>query len=166
MSWPKRTLVNMAFNDLALAGYVFDLTPDETQTAVLTMDSMVASWEAFGVRIGYNMTTDPEATDLDQPSGIPDWANMAVYKNLAIVMAASFGKAVPPSLAVAAKAAYDGMMGLVAANPPQMQFRGNLPLGAGWKRNNYMGGPFVRPPVDLLTTGPDGLLDLEGPAPV
>lgn len=164
--WTKRLLVTKAYSDLAMAGYVFDLSPDEIQDAILGMDAMVAMWETQGIRIGYQATTNPEKTDPDQPSGIPDWANMAVYKNLAIVQAASFGKAVSPSLAVAAKAAYDGMLGVIAANPPQMQFKGNLPIGAGWKRNNYNGGPFVAPPVDVLTTGPDGLLDIEGPVPV
>lgn len=166
MSWKKRLIVNKAFGDLALAGYVFDLTPDEIQDAILSLDAMMASWETYGIRIGYSATLDPENADPDQDSGIPDWANKAAYKNLAIDLAASFGKAVPPSLAVAAKSAYDGMLGLIAANPPQMQYKGNLPIGAGWKRNNYNGGPFVAPPVDVLTTGPDGLLSIDGPVPV
>ena len=164
--WTKRLLVNKAYSDLAMAGYVFDLSPEEIQDAILGMDAMVAMWETQGIRIGYQATVDPESADPDQESGIPDWANMAVYKNLAIVQAASFGKAVPPSLAVAAKAAYDGMLGVIAANPPQMQFKGNLPMGAGWKRSNANGGPFVAPPQDYLATGPDGLLDMNGPVPV
>ena len=164
--WSKRLIVNKAFGDLALQGYVFDLTPEEIQDAILSLDAMMASWEAYGIRIGYQTTTDPEEADPDQESGIPDWANKAAYKNLAIDLAASFGKAVPPSLAVSAKIAYDGMLGLIAANPPQMQFKGNLPIGAGWKRNNYNGGPFVMPPVEVLTPGPDGLLDIDGVVPV
>lgn len=166
MSWKKRLLVRKAYGDLALAGYEFDISPEEVQDAILSMDAMMATWETYGIRIGYNSTLDPEDADPDQDSGVPDWANEAIYKNLAIRQAASFGKAVPPSLAVAAKSAYDGMVGLLASNPPQMQFKGNLPIGAGWKRRNNCAGPFVRPPVDLLTTGPDGLLEFEGPAPV
>lgn len=164
--WKKRLIVNKAFNDLALAGYTFDLSPEEIQDAILSLDAMMASWETYGIRIGYNATVDPEDADPDQDSGIPDWANKAAYKNLAIDLAASFGKAVPPSLAVAAKVAYDGMLGLIAANPPQMQFRGNLPIGAGWKRSNLNQGPFMPSPQDYLTTGPDGLLTMEGPVPV
>lgn len=166
MSWNKRLIVKKAYNDLALAGYVFDLSPEEIQDAVLSLDAMMASWETYGIRIGYQATVDPLDADPDQDSGIPDWANKAAFKNLALELAAGFGKAIPPSLAVAAKQAYDGVMGVIASNPPQMQFKGNLPIGAGYKRNNYMGGPFVRPPVDLLTTGPDGLLEFEGPVPL
>lgn len=166
MSWSKRLLVQKAYSDLGLASYEFDLSPEEMQDAILTMDAMLATWETYGIRIGYQATVDPEDADPDQPSGVPDWANEAIYKNLAIRQAASFGKAVPSSLAVAAKAAYDGMLGLIAANPPQMQFRGNLPIGAGWKRSNLNQGPFMPAPQDYLTTGPDGLLTMEGPVPL
>lgn len=164
--WTKRLLINMAFDDLALAGYVFDLTPDEINSALLRMDSMMAMWETYGIRIGYQATVDPTSSDPNQPSGVPDWANEAIHSNLAIRLASSFGKAVPLTLAAPAKIAYDGILALMASNPPLMQFKGNLPIGAGWKRTNYIGGPFVTPPQDLLTTGPDGLLDLEGPVPV
>lgn len=165
--WTKRLLVDMAFDDLALAGYVFDLTPEEVTACVLRLDAMMATWDAKGIRIGYQSTLDPKDADPDQDAGIPDWANEAVYKNLAIRTAASFGKAVPPSLAVAAKDAFDSMQGLVAANNvPLMQYKGNLPIGAGWKRSTINRGPFVRAPQDYLTTGPDGLLEMDGPVPV
>lgn len=165
--WTKRLLINMAFDDLALAGYVFDLTPEEINACLLRLDSMMATWETMGIRVGYLMSEDPSNADPDQNSGIPDWANEAVYKNLAIRQASSFGKAVPMSLLAPAKQAYDGMVGLIAAyNTPQMQYRGNLPCGAGWKRANANGGPFVLPPIDRLTTGPDGLLEIDGEVPV
>lgn len=161
--WTKKLLVNMAFDDLSLAGYIFDLTPEEIQASILRLDSMMANWELYGIRIGYQMTENPESADPDQPSGIPDWANEAVYKGLAIRQAASFGKATPPSLAVAAKQAYDSLLSICAhADLAQMQFKGNLPLGGGWKQRNGWGGPFVRPPTDVLTTGPDGPLDFNG----
>lgn len=165
MAWSKRLLVSMAFDDLALAGYVFDLTPEEMQAAVLRMDAMMALWGIKGVRIGYNATLNPDSADLDQDSGIPDWANEAVYKGLATRTATSFGKAIAPSLAVAAKQAYDAMAGFIAANPPQMQLRGNLPAGAGWKLQNNVRGPFIQPPVDRLTAGPDSTLDFNGEVP-
>lgn len=167
MGWKKRLLVNKAFGDLALAGYVFDMTPEEVQDAILRMDAMAGTWEASGVRVGYNTTVDPEKADPDQESGLPDWANEAFFKGLALRLAAGFGKAVPPSLAVAAKTAYDAMLGLIASNVPEMQFKGNLPIGAGWKRSNYCGGgPFIRHPQERLTTGPDGLLEMDGEVPI
>lgn len=166
MSWKKRLLISKAYNDLALAGYIFDITPEEVQDAILSLDAMAATWEAYGIRVGYQATVDPEDADPDQESGLPDWANEAFFKGLAIRQAAAFGKPIPMSLLAPARQAYDGLLNLMAAFPPQMQFRGNLPIGAGWKRNNLCGGPFVRPPVDLLITGPDGLLTFEGPVPV
>lgn len=167
MAWTKRLLVQKAYGDLGLAAYAFDLSPDEMEDGVLTMDAMMASWEAEGIRLGYQATLDPLSADPDQDSGLPDWANTAVYKNLAIQQASAFGKAVNPSLAVAAKRAFDAMVGLLAANNvPQMQFKGNLPIGAGWKRATINRGPFVPAPQAYLTTGPDGLLELDGPVPL
>lgn len=151
---------------MGLASYVFDTTPEEMQSIVLTLDSMMATWEMQGIRVGYNRTLDPLDADPDQDSGLPDIANETVYLNLGIAEAPSYGKAIPQALAFRAKQGYDALLGLCLADPPQMQFKGNLPIGAGWKRRDLQGGPFVRPPQDLLTTGPDGLLEFDGPVPI
>lgn len=166
MAWTKRVLVNMAFEELAKASYVYDLTADEIQSALLRMDSMMATWEGFGIRVGYAMTLDPLAADPDQDSGLPQIANQAVFMNLAVNMAASIGKNLPQSTIALAKQGFDALQNWCMSNPPQMQYRGNLPIGAGWKRRDACGGPFVSPPQDLLTTGPDGLLEMNGPVPV
>lgn len=156
----------MAYEELARASYVFDITPEEIQSALLRMDSMMATWENFGIRVGYAMTLDPLNADPDQDSGLPQFANMGVFLNLAINIGASIGKALPQSTIALAKQGFDGMQNWCLSNPPQMQYKGNLPIGAGWKRRDAQGGPFVCPPQDLLTTGPDGLLTFEGPVPV
>lgn len=167
MAWDKRTLVNMAFDELALAGYVFDLTPEEINTAILRMDSMMATWEVAGIRVGYFRSQDPKNADPDQDSGLPDEANEAVYLNLAIRLASSFGKQIPLSTTAPAKQAYDLLLGrCLSENVIPMQQRGNLPAGAGWKLRNGWRGPFVTPPTDTLTTGPDGPLDFNGLVPI
>ena len=165
--WTKRTLIDTAFEELALSGYVFDITPDEVTSALKRLDSMMATWEVAGIRVGYNRTEDPTNADPDQDSGIPDEANEAVYLNLAIRIAAGFGKAVAMTTAAPAKQAYDLLLSrCVSENVMQMQQRGNLPIGAGWKLRNSGYGPFVAPPTDKLTTGPDGDLSFNGPVPV
>lgn len=166
MSWTKRQLVEQAFAELALAGYTFDLQPEEITTAVLRMDAMLAMWGAAkGVRIGYNATEDPLDADPDQDSGIPDWANEGVFLNLAIRLAAGFGKPLPRTTAATAKEAFDGIVSLCSAPIPEMQFMSHTPSGAGNKQRGYP-RPFLPPPVDRLTTGEDGLLDFNGVAPV
>lgn len=166
MSWTKRQILDAAFEEMGLAGYEFDITPEEQMSLLRKLDSMMAMWETYGIRVGYNRTVDPKDADPDQDSGLPDTANEAVYLNLAVRGAAGYGKALASSTLLTAKIAYDGLLSLCMSNPPQVQLRGNLPIGAGYKRPNANGGPFVAPPRDLLTTGPDGLLEFDGPTPV
>jgi hypothetical protein len=164
--YTKRMLIDAAFEELALAGYAFDIDPDEQLAALRRLDSMMATWggPGIGIRIGYNATVNPSASDPDQDSGIPDWANEAVYLNLAVRLASGYGKALPKSTTAPAKFAYDALVSAVASQIPQVQPMGNLPIGAGYKRIRT--SPFVQPPVDLLTTGEDGLLEFEGPVPL
>jgi hypothetical protein len=163
VSLTKRQLIDMAFEELGLAGYVFDITPEEQQSLVRRLDMMMATWGITGIRLGYNATQDPLNSDPDQDSGLPDWANEAVYLNLAVRSAASFGKNLARSTVSAAKMAYDTVNArcTVLADQP-MQPMANLPIGAGYKSRWR---PYVTPPLDLLTTGPDSLLDFNGPAP-
>lgn len=162
----KRQLIDAAFEELAMAGYTFDIDPEEQLSALRRLDAMMATWggPGIGIRIGYNATVNPKNSDPDQDSGIPDWANEAVYLNLAIRLASGYGKALPKSTTGPAKAAYDALLSAVGSNIPQVQPLGNLPIGAGYKRIRT--SPFVQQPTDLLTTGQDGLLDLNGPVPL
>lgn len=130
------------------------------------LDSMMAMWEMYGIRLGYQKTVDPLNADPDQDSGLPDISNQAVWSNLAVNAAPSYGKTIAAVTMIQAKQAYDGLLSIAQSNPPEVQLRGNLPVGAGAKRPNSNGGPFVNTPIDPLTTGPDGLLGMSGPVPV
>lgn len=165
MSWTKRQLLDAAFEELALASYVFDLSPDEQNSALRKLDSMLATWGAAGIRLGYNATVDPGNSDPDQESGIPDWANEAVYLNAAVRMAAGFGKNLSRATVSAAKYAYDLVLSKCMSAIPEIKPMGNLPIGAGFKRRNSP-NPFVGSPADRLTTGADGLLDFNGEVPL
>lgn len=160
--WTKRQLIEEAFGELALAGYVFDLTPEEMQTALRRMDTMLATWDGKGIRLGYALTAGPDTSDLDQPSGLPDAANEAVYLNLAIRLAAGFGKPLQASTLAAAKQAYDALI-TAAAMPTQQQLRDTLPRGAGNKPWRTAGNPFISPPdLEPLRVGEGGDLDFLG----
>lgn len=157
----KRQLINAAFEEIGLASYTFDMSPEELQSAVLRLDALMATWGTVGIRIGYNATLDPLNSDPDQDSGVPDWANEAIFLALARRIAPSFGKLVSQDTKTNGKFAYDAMMSRITATPPQMQYVGALPAGAGNRRRRYT--PFLPPPVDRLTAGPDGLLEFNGP---
>ena len=158
MSWTKRQFVQQAFRKAGLAAYVFDLTPDQLDSAMRDMDSMLATWNAKGIRLGYPVPTSPENSDLDQETNVPDSANEAIYLNLAIRIAPDFGKMIPPEVKVGAKLAYDALLSR-AAMPMEMQLP-SMPSGAGnkpWRTEN----PFLPSPVDPLLAGQDSAIDFE-----
>lgn len=132
MGWTKQQLIEHAFEELALAGYVFDLGPDELQSALRRLDAMMAAWSGVAIAIGYSVPASPAISKLDDDSGLPDGAGEAVFMNLAVRLAASRGKALSAQTLVAAKRGYDALLAVAAA--PTAQQASGLPLtGAGNK---------------------------------
>lgn len=155
--WTKRQLIEHAFEELGLSAYVYDLSPQQMQSALESMDALLASWNGQGVRIGYNGSARPTVDDLDDPAGVPDWAHEAIYLRLAIRLAPRFGKQVAPALADNAKQAYDVVLKRVAF-PPEMQMP-VMPAGAGHRGFLQTSREFLAP-ENRLTIGPDNELEL------
>lgn len=143
MSWTKRALISEAFSELGLAGSEFDLSPEEQQTALRRLDSMIAAWEEDGIRLGYLLPTSPQDSDPDDDSGIPDTAAETVYLQLAIRLSPGYGKALN---AVTRKTAVEGYARLLrrASVVPPMS-RPSMPAGAGNRR--YGRSPFLPPQI-------------------
>ena len=162
MSYTKRQYVVAAFEEIGLASYVFDLTDDELVSAGRRLDSMMASWNAKGVRLAYPLPSSPItlATALDVDTEVPDAANEAIILNLGIRIAPGYGKQVSPDTKISAKAAYTTLLGWTAQPTLEKQFPRSLPTGAGHKSWRYNSDPSMPEPVDPLTTGGDGVLDL------
>lgn len=154
MGWTKRQFVTQAFEEIGLAAYVFDLNPEQLQSGLRRLDSMMATWNTKGIRLGYPLPASPQDSDLDEQTNVPDSSNEAIYLNLALRIAPSFGKTPSVDTKATAKAAYDNLLS-VAAMPVEMQLPGTLPVGAGNKPWN-IDQPFVNPPVDPLLAGQDG----------
>jgi hypothetical protein len=149
--------VTQAFDEIGLASYIFDIQPEQLQSALRRLDTMMATWNGKGIRLGYPLPSSPQDSDLDEETLVPDSANEAIYTNLAIRIAPSFGKAVAVEVKVAAKQAYDILLQRAAA-PIQMQLPREMPAGAGnkpWRIDD----PFVAPPTDPVQTGPEGFLE-------
>lgn len=161
MAYTKRDIVEQAFEEIGLASYVFDLQPQQLDSALRRLDAMMATWNAKGIRLGYPLPSSPADSDLDQEIGAPDSAIEAMYLNLAIRISGGFGKTVSPDTRNAARRAYNEIVAN-SAMPIEMQI-GNetIPSGAGNKGWRYYNDPFLRAPQDPLTVGSDGILDLE-----
>lgn len=162
MSWTKRQFIEQAFSEIGMAGYVFDLSPEQLQTAMRQLDSMMATWSAKGIKVGYPTASSPENSDLDTETGAQLEANEAIYLNLGIRLAAGFGKQVMQDTKTSAKMAYDALMG-VSVFPRQQQMPGTMPAGAGNKTWRRYDDPFLRQPDDNpLANQNNGQLGLVG----
>jgi hypothetical protein len=152
MSWTKQQIIEQAFDELALAGFTFDLDPDQMESALRRLDTMMALWSSKGIAIGYLLPSSPDESDIGSDSGIPDTAVEAVYMNLAQKLAASRGKTLTAETKLAAKQGYDALLGAAArAAARQAPMPNTMPRGAGNKP--WRGGaPFFSGETDTLDT--------------
>jgi hypothetical protein len=155
MGWTKGQFIIQAFDEIGLASYVFDLSPEQKQTALRRLDTMMAAWNALGIRLGYPLPSSPDDSDLDEETNVPDSANEAIYSNLAIKLAPSYGKQVMPDTKMTAKESYNTLLSR-AAMPMEQQMPSTMPSGAGNKPWRVYDDPFVRHPVSPLLAGGDG----------
>lgn len=158
MSWTKQQFIVQAFNQIGISSYEFDQSPSEYELALQVLDSMMASWNANGIRIAYPLPNSPSDSYLSQNSFVPDAANEAIYTNLAIRLAPSYGKAASQDLLSAAKSSYATLCGRFN-NIPIMQFPSTTPAGAGNKWWRYTYNPFLRRPISPPQSGPDGYIE-------
>lgn len=161
MGWTKREIINQAFEEIGLAGYVFDLQPQQLESALRRLDGMMATWNGKGIRLGYPLPSSPGLSDLDQETDVPDAAIEAMALNLAVRIAPGYGKTVSPDTKASAKGAYNQLIAQFA-KPIEMQLDSMaIPAGAGNKHWRGRKDPFLAPPTDPLQAGPDSILDLE-----
>lgn len=153
MSYTKRQFVEAALEEISIASYHFDASPDMLQSAVRRLDAMLATWNAQGIRINYLLPTEPENSNLDDETEVPDSANEAIITNLAIKLAPSYGRVVPTDTKATAKRSYNAL--LVQHSKPQEMQLGVLPKGAGHKAAGYSGDNYFPDVVEPITTGQD-----------
>ena len=158
MSWTKKQLIEAAYRKLGMANYVFDLEAEQLQSACNDMDAMVAAW--YPINISYVFSDSPDTADINAESGVPSFANAAIYLNLAIILAPDVGKLIPPSLTAEAKKAYLTMLKAALPKTNERQMPSTLPRGAGQKPWRDASGPFMPVPANPIETGPDGELEL------
>lgn len=129
----KQQLVDAAYNDVALNGWELDITPEEKDTALTRLDTLM--WELFGrgLDLGYNFPTGIGAGNLSDDLGVPDQA----FNGLSILLARKLCPTMGKKLSQESREAVDDGMKAVrsaAINPvPFMQLPKGTPLGSGGK---------------------------------
>lgn len=126
----KRFILDQAFDEIGLAGYVFNLSGSDLMSAIYKLDAMVASWESLSTSIGWVFSANPLDADPDQQITVPDAALQPLIANLAVRLAPAFGKQVSIETKSAA------IMGLNALRTrfvsiPDKVYPDNLPIGTG-----------------------------------
>jgi hypothetical protein len=160
MGWTKKQLITKAFSELALAGYVYDLDAEQLEDALQTLDTMLAEWSGVGINISYLLPATPDDSNIDDPSGIPDTANRAVYMNLAVTMAAGRGKMLTAETKLAAKRGYDTLLSVSIRDIARATAMPNtMPRGAGNKPWRNGGAFFPGPAAELETEAGNLLLE-------
>jgi hypothetical protein len=153
----KRELIDMAFETIGIASFAYDIQPEQMESARRKLDSMMAQWNARGIRLGFPIPSEPDGGDLDQETNLPDAALEAVYLNLAKRIAPGFGKQLTPETKSLAREAFDAMM-VRAVTPIEMQMPGGFPLGAGVR--TYTGNSAFTPePENPILAGNDSPLE-------
>lgn len=143
MSQTKLQLVDGAYAELAIAGYDFDITPEEYQWALGRLDGLMATWAGQQITLPFAF-----GAGLDADSGLPLTAEEAVVLNLACRLAAGKGKTLASSTKAAAKQAFDAMLiGIAHQQVQPVQYRTGTPSGQGNRANWGLGRrPFLPPP--------------------
>jgi len=157
MGYTKRQFVTAAFEEIGLADYVFDLSPEQLESALRRLDAMLMEWNAKGVRLGYASASSPQDSDLDTETNVPDSAWEAVITNLAVRIAPGYGKTVSPDTKMVAKQGYNTLLQR-ATFPLEQQLPETMPSGAGNKPWWY-DNPFLQRPVDPVDAGSDGPIE-------
>ena len=130
----KSDIIGMAFEDCRLAGYDFDRTPEESQSTLRLLETMMKSWP-WNV-LGYFHS----ASEADK-SNIPDDAAEGVVKALALRVMGNKGKAIPESFRPVATQAINYVRAK-AATVPHIGFAPGTIRGAGAKASQRGRNPF------------------------
>ena len=163
MSYTRKQFITEALAELGLASHVVDSSPEDLEAVGRRLDGMMATWNGDGIRLGYPLPANPDDSDLNAETGVPDWANEAIYLNLAIKIAPSYGKSVPIETHISAKQAkMQVVKRITTENIPQVQIPPITPMGAGNRRGyGYVSSGFATQESDPISANNDGEIILE-----
>lgn len=143
----KRDIIQIAFEECGQAGYEFELTAEEYDSALRRLNGLMAELEAtYGVALNYNQPPYGNGSATEE-SGLPPEAMRPVGLLLALEIAPSIGKELSPQTKGRASEARQSLISRFAVIPMRELGR-QTPRGAGnkWLRG---GRPYF-----VTTTSP------------
>ena len=157
-NFTKWGLIEDAFSVIGLASYVFALQPEDKEAALRIVDRMVASWDEYGISIGWPLPSNSEASQLtDAIDSVSTNVHDAIIYNLAKRLALKYGKTMSDEAKAIAKSTMDFLIEKAAIdNRTQMRMPSSLPRGTGNRGYRFV-GDYVTPTVDAV----DGPIDFD-----
>jgi hypothetical protein len=162
MGWTKRQFVLQAFSEIGMADDEYGLETYQLQDALVKLESMIAEWSGQEIDVQYPLAADIDTANMDTLTSVPLAANMAIYLNLAKMIAPGFGKQLSQESKLMATESYNRLASFVSdKHIPKKQMPGWVPLGAGNKYNRDSKRPFVDTPnIDPVYYDEDGNLQI------
>jgi len=90
MSYTKGELASIALEEIGIAEYEYDISPEQKQSVIRRLDMMMAEWNKRGILLSFPISKIQNSQSTDD-TNIPDWAWEAVVLNLAIRIAHHMG---------------------------------------------------------------------------
>jgi hypothetical protein len=145
---PKRQIIELAFSELAMAGYEFGRTPEEVTDALSRLNAMMAEWKMMrGLDLGYEQPPYGVGNP-DVLSGIPHETLNVVASYLALRICPMMGATMSPE----AKGNLTRSLMLLEshyATIPTMPLSRHTLAGAGNKTGVYR-GPYFHETAEAL----------------
>lgn len=155
MGLTKREYIERAYSEIGMADYVFDLQPEQMQTALRTFDAMMMGWDGGGIRIGW--VGGQGMGEIDVETATPLWADDAIITNLAVRLSPSVGKT-PSQITLSLALQGLNLLRSRTAQPTVRALRGYAGAGSGYNRPGLgWGGRLPEPPTPIELGNDDTL---------
>lgn len=145
--------------------YATPIASPITGVAAVAMKAAVATYRNYVTGFyAYNNSatpSSPEDTNINAETNVPDFANEAIYMNLAVRLAPAFGKTVSPEIRLVADTSYSNMVNQAAIPTPERQLPQYMPRGQGTKPWRNVNNPYLNRPEDPILAGSAGPISFE-----
>lgn len=72
MGYTKGDFVNKALSKIGYASFIYDAMPEQQQDVLQSLDAMMATWNAIGIRLGYALPSTPNGSSLNDETEVND----------------------------------------------------------------------------------------------
>lgn len=128
----KDTIIEYAFQDLRISGYIFDKSPQMLSAMLSRLDVMMREWRLKQMDVGYNHPLKIGQSEFNDIAGIEDGLTAMVATCLAKEYLDGIGKSLTPNFIARYNKAYNYIYAKYYGVPYSV-LTANTPRGAGGK---------------------------------